>query len=291
MGAGPAERFPVGSVTVSRIGYGAMQLAGGHGVFGPPRDREEAIAVLRAAVDCGVDHIDTAQYYGPDVVNELIREALYPYPDGLALVSKVGARRDSTGAVLRYDASEELRQGIEDNLRILGVDRLAAVNLRLMTGDPPDHRFVEQVGAMVRAREEGLIVGVGLSNATLAHLLCALEVTQVVCVQNAFSLADRTSLPVVQECARRGIAFVPFAPLGWPSEQHHRILSNGLVTGIARRHGATAAQVVLAWLLALSPNVLLIPGTSNRVHLRENLAAGALSLTDEEITQLSAHFR
>src|ERR1700733_4602704 len=185
------SRYRLADKAVWRVGYGAMQLAG-DGVFGPPRDRDEAIAVLRAAVDAGVDHIDTAQYYGPGVVNQLIREAFFPYPDELALVSKVAARRDGVGAVLPYDDPDQLRAGIEDNLATLGVEQLTAVNLRVMDNDVPDERFVDQLGALVAARDQGLIAGIGISNVTLRHLLRALEITDIACVQNAYSLADRS---------------------------------------------------------------------------------------------------
>jgi pyridoxine 4-dehydrogenase len=282
-------RYHIGDKSVWRVGYGAMQLAG-DGVFGPPRDRDEAIAVLRAAVDAGVDHIDTAQYYGPGVVNQLIREALFPYPDKLALVSKVAARRDGFGAVLPYDDPDQLRAGIEDNLATLGVEQLTAVNLRVMDNAVPDERFVDQLGALVAARDEGLIGGIGISNVTHRHLLRALEVTDIGCVQNAYNLADRSSAPVLNECTARGIAFVPFCPLGWPKKQHDAIRTNPVVTGIAASHGATPAQVALAWLLAIADNVLLIPGTSSRGHLAENLAAGSLSLQDDEVASLSAAF-
>jgi pyridoxine 4-dehydrogenase len=282
-------RYHVGDKSVWRVGYGAMQLAG-DGVFGPPRDREEAIAVLRAAVDAGVDHIDTAQYYGPGVVNRLIREALFPYPNELALVSKVAARRDGFGAVLPYDEPVQLRAGIEENLATLGVEQLTAVNLRVMDNAVPDERFADQLGALIAARDDGLIAGIGISNVTLRHLLRALEVTDIVCVQNAYNLADRSSAAVLNECAARGIAFVPFCPLGWPRKQHDAIRTNPVVAGIAASHGATPAQVALAWLLAIEDNVLLIPGTSSRGHLAENLGAGSLSLRDDEVASLSAAF-
>jgi pyridoxine 4-dehydrogenase len=282
-------RYHVGDKSVWRVGYGAMQLAG-DGVFGPPRDRDEAIAVLRAAVDAGVDHIDTAQYYGPGVVNQLIREALFPYPDKLALVSKVAARRDGFGAVLPHDEPDQLRAGIEDNLATLSVEQLTAVNLRVMDNAVPDQRFVDQLGALVAARDDGLIAGIGISNVTHRHLLRALEVTDIVCVQNAYNLADRSSAAVLNECAARGIAFVPFCPLGWPRKQHDAIRTNPIVAGIAVSHGATPAQVALAWLLAIADNVLLIPGTSSRGHLAENLGAGSLSLRDDEVASLSAAF-
>jgi pyridoxine 4-dehydrogenase len=282
-------RYRLADKAVWRVGYGAMQLAG-DGVFGPPRDRDEAIAVLRAAVDAGVDHIDTAQYYGPGVVNELIRDALHPYPDGLALVSKVAARRDDSGAVLPYDEPDQLRAGIEDNLATLGVERLTAVNLRVMDNAAPDARFVDQLGALVTARDEGLIGGIGISNVSRDHLVRALDVTEIVCVQNFFNLAARDSTPLLDECSAREIAFVPFCPLGFPRAQREAILTNPVVNGVATDHGASAAQVALAWLLAKAPNVLLIPGTHTRVNLAENLAAGDLWLGDGEIAPLNEEF-
>jgi pyridoxine 4-dehydrogenase len=283
------SRYRLAGKPVWRVGYGAMQLAG-DGVFGPPRDRDEAIAVLRAAVEAGVDHIDTAQFYGPGVVNALIREALHPYPAGLALVSKVGARRDDSGAVLLYDEPGQLRAGIEDNLTTLGVEQLTAVNLRVMDKAAPEARFIDQLGALVTARDEGLIGGVGISNVGLNHLIRALEVTEIVCVQNFFNLADRTSLPILRECSARGIAFVPFCPLGGAATQREEISTNPAVTTIAARHDATTAQVALAWLLAIAPNVLLIPGTRHRSHLAENLGADALSLQDRDIAGLNEEF-
>jgi aryl-alcohol dehydrogenase-like predicted oxidoreductase len=283
------SRYRLADKEVWRVGYGAMQLAG-DGVFGPPRDRDEAIAVLRAAVDAGVDHIDTAQYYGPGVVNELIREALHPYPDGLALVSKVAARRDDSGAVLPYDDPDQLRAGIEENLATLGVERLTAVNLRVMDKAAPDARFVDQLGALMTARDEGLIGGIGLSNITRDHLMRALEVTEIVCVQNFFNLAARDSMPILEECSARKIAFVPFCPLGYPREQRDSILSNLFVNSVATAHDASAAQVALAWLLTIAPNVLLIPGTRTRAHLAENLAAGRLWLGDRDIALLNEEF-
>jgi pyridoxine 4-dehydrogenase len=283
------DRYRLADKTVSRVGYGAMQLAG-DGVYGPPRDLDEALAVLHAAVDAGVDHIDTAQFYGPGVVNSLIREALFPYPDGLALVSKVAARRDNSGGVLPYDDPDQLRAGIEENLATLDVDQLTAVNLRVLDKAVPNQRFVDQLGALVAARDEGLIAGVGVSNVTHRHLLMALEVTDIVCVQNAYNLADRSSAAVLKECTARGIPFVPFCPLGWPKEQHHAIRTNAVVNRVAARYGATPAQVALAWLLAIADNVLLIPGTRTRGHLTENLAAGVLSLDDDDFASLNTAF-
>jgi aryl-alcohol dehydrogenase-like predicted oxidoreductase len=243
--------------------------------------------VLRRAVELGVDHIDTAQYYGPDVANELIREALHPYPDNLALVSKVGARRDQTGGWLPYNKPDQLRSGIEDNLRSLGIEQLAAVNLRVM-GDEPDQRFDDQLTAMIQAREDGLIGGVGLSNVTLERLRHALERTPIVCVQNPLNLADRSSMPVLRECATRGIAFVPFFPLGSAFAHDNQVLGNPEVRAIAERLGATPAQIALAWTLGLAPNVLLIPGTSSVAHLEENLAVADVTLDEQAQRRLAA---
>jgi pyridoxine 4-dehydrogenase len=280
------ERRRLGPFDVLPVGLGAMQLAG-PGVFGPPRDRDDAIRLLREAIDMGVDHIDTAQYYGPDVVNQLIRDALHPYPPGLILVSKVGARRDSRGGILGYDQPAQLRQGIEDNLRALGVDQLPVVNLRLMRDTPPDALFDDQLEAMISARDDGLIQAIGLSNVTLTHLLHGVRATDVACVQNACHLANRTSQPILEECARQGIAFVPFAPLA------SGILADNSGTGasrialVAKRLGCTPAQVAIAWTLALSPNTLAIPGTSSIAHLRDNLAAMTLSLDTSVLAQLA----
>jgi pyridoxine 4-dehydrogenase len=271
------QRYRLGPVTVSRIGFGAMQLPG-PGVFGPPRDRGQAIAVLRRAAELGVDHIDTAQYYGPDVANELIRAALHPYPEGLALVSKVGARRDRSGRVLRFDSPAQLTQGIEDNLRSLAVDHLAAVNLRLMDDARPGPQFDDQLTAMMKARDNGLIGGIGLSNVTHEHLLHALSITGIACVQNPMNLADRHSLPVLEECEARGIAFVPFFPLGSAFAGGNPVLRSPQVASIATRLGRTPAQIALAWLLSFRPNILLIPGTSSVSHLEENIAAGDIEL-------------
>jgi pyridoxine 4-dehydrogenase len=284
-----AGSFALGQWQVNRLGYGAMQLAGDD-VFGPPRDRDEALRVLRAAVDGGINHIDTAQYYGPGVVNELIREALYPYPADLAIVSKVAARRDDTGAVLPYDDPDQLRAGIEDNLTTLGVERLAAVNLRLMKGSAPGPRFDAQLAALVVARDEGLIDGVGLSNISLEHLLRALAQTEIVCVQNRFNLADQGSLDILDECTSRGIAFVPYFPLGWSHGERNGILSSPAVAELATRLGATPSQIALAWLLDLAPNILLIPGTRTRQHLVENIHAAGVQLDDAARAELAEQF-
>jgi aryl-alcohol dehydrogenase-like predicted oxidoreductase len=267
-----------------------MQLAG-DGVFGPPRDRDEALRVLRAAVAAGVDHIDTAQYYGPGTVNELIREALYPYPDSLAIVSKVAARRDAGGALLRFDEPDELRQGIEDNLATLGAGRLAAVNLRVTDpSETPGRRFDAQLTALAAAREEGLIDGIGLSNVSRRHLLRVVAQTEIVCVQNLFNLADQRSQDVLAECAARDIAFVPFCPLGLPGGVRRRLLADPVLAALAARLGATPVQVALAWLLDLAPNILLIPGTRTRAHLAENLGAASIRFDDAARAELTRHF-
>jgi pyridoxine 4-dehydrogenase len=290
------QRFSLGKFSVARIGFGAMQLPG-PGVFGPPRDRDEALAVLRRAVELGVNHIDTAQYYGPAIANELIRKALYPYPDDLAIVSKVGGRRDGTGAWLPATEPDELRRGIEDNLHTLGLDQLAAVNLRVIDSVAGDHsqpgqrrreQFDQQLTTMIKAREEGLIAGIGLSNITREHLLFALERTEIVCVQNAYNLIDRSSQPLLDECTARGIAFVPFFPLGSGFARDNPVLGNDTVRRTAARLGRTPAQVVLAWTLSVAPNVLLIPGTSSLCHLEENIAVAEIELDDDTRRQLSA---
>jgi pyridoxine 4-dehydrogenase len=262
-----------------------MQLAGPWAVSAPP-DRASAIGVLRAAVTAGIDHIDTAQYYGPDVVNDLIREALYPYPRELAIVSKVGVLRPA-GAVIPRDDARQLREGIEDNLRSLRVGQLAAVNLRLPSPGRADARFDDQLAAMVQARDEGLIAGVGLSNVSLEQLRHAADGTDIVCVQNLFHLVDRSSAPVLQECIDRDIAFVPFCPLGLPRGAANPVLTSPVVIRTAARLGATPPQVALRWLLRLSPNVLLIPGTGSAGHLLENLAAEHVTLDDEALRELA----
>jgi pyridoxine 4-dehydrogenase len=282
----PMSTFPLGPRRVRRSGYGAMQLAGPWAVNAPP-DRASAVGVLRAAVTAGIDHIDTAQYYGPDVVNDLIRQALYPYPRELAIVSKVGVRRDA-GAVIRHDDARQLREDIEDNLRSLRVDQLAAVNLRLPSPGRADALFDDQLAAMIQARDEGLIAGVGLSNVSLEQLRHAADRTEIVCVQNLFHLADRSATPVLQECVSRDIAFVPFCPLGLPRGAANPVLTSPVVIHTAARLGVTRAQVALQWLLRLAPNVLLIPGTGSTGHLRENLAAEYVALDDEAVRELAS---
>ncbi|GAA4257699.1 oxidoreductase [Dactylosporangium darangshiense] len=272
------KTFPLGKRTVHRVGFGAMQLPG-RGAFGPPRDRAEALAVVRRAVDLGVDHIDTAQYYGPDVANEILRSALYPYPGQLAFVSKVGAKRDDKGGWLPALEPEELRAGVLDNVRSLGVERIHAVNLRLHAKSAPEV-FDRQLDAMVAMRDEGLIGGVGLSNVDTEQLRHALERTEIVCVQNPFNIVDQQSRPVLDLCLERGIAFVPFFPLG-AAFGRERVLGHPQVKAVAARLDATPAQVALAWVLAVAPNTLLIPGTASLEHLEQNVAAGHLRLDDE----------
>jgi len=281
------ESFPLGRFSVARIGFGAIQLPG-RGAFGPPRDRDEALAVLRRAVELGVNHIDTAQFYGPNVSNELIREALHPYPPNLALVSKVGARRDDSGGWVPLVDPADFRSDIETNLRALGVDQLAAVNLRLIDSDRPDAHFDDLLSVMIDARDEGLIGAIGLSNVNREHLLHALEHTDIACVQNAFSLVDRSSAPVLAECASRGIAFVPFFSLRSPFAPPDQVLGHDAVRQAATRLGHTPAQVALAWTLSTAPNVLLIPGTSSVAHLEENLAVASVELDEDTRDRLNA---
>jgi aryl-alcohol dehydrogenase-like predicted oxidoreductase len=289
------QRFSLGSFNVNRIGFGAMQLPGA-GVFGPPRNHDEAIAVLRRAVELGVDHIDTAQFYGPNVANELIHEALHPYPDDLALVSKVGARRDDKGNWLSAQEPDQLRASLEENLQTLGVDRLAAVNLRVHDVDADPNQpgrvnrelFDRQLATMIQARDDGLIGGIGLSNIVIDHLRIALDRTDIVCVQNAFNLVDRTSQPELELCDEHGIAFVPFFPLGSGFAVDNPVLGNPVVRRSAERLGRTPAQIALAWTLAFSPNVLLIPGTSSVSHLEENMAVGEIELDEDTVNELSA---
>ena len=285
-----ASRRPLGPFSVAPIGYGAMRLAGPN-VFGPPKDRRQAIAVLREAVDRGVNHIDTAQFYGPGVVNELIRDALRPYPPQLVIVSKVGASRDKRGGIFAADAPGELRRSIEDNLRTLDLDTLGVVNLRLMRPSGPDAYFDDQLAAMVSARDDGLIASIGLSNITLDHLLYACRFIDVACVQNAFHPADRVSQSVLDECTRRKIAFVPFASLGFGSVGLDSVLEAPELLAVATRLGCTPAQLALAWALDASPNLLVIPGTSSLHHLRENLAAAAVQLDPGAREQLALMWR
>lgn len=279
-----AGTYKLGDLTVKRMGYGAMQLAG-PGVFGPPRDHAAAVAVLRAAIEAGVDHIDTSDFYGPHVTNRLIREALAPYPDDLAIVTKVGAVRDDKGAWLPAASPDQLRRAVHDNLRNLGLERMDVVNLRMM-GDvhaPAEGSLAEQFEALAEMQREGLIRHLGLSNVTPAQLAEAEAIAPVVCVQNQYSLVHRDDDAMIDDLARRGIAFVPFFPLGGFDP-----IQSDALDRLARAKGATPMQLALAWLLARSDNVLLIPGTSSVGHLAENLAAVDIALTEEDSADLAA---
>jgi aryl-alcohol dehydrogenase-like predicted oxidoreductase len=279
----PSNTFPLVGRTVHRMGFGAMQLPG-PGVFGPPADRDQALAVLRRAVEAGVDHIDTAQFYGPDVANDLIREALHPYPDDLVLVTKVGAMRNEQGEWLPAQLPDQLRAGVEANRTSLLLDQIPVVNLRRHPdGDVP---FEDQLAAMVSMRDEGLIGGIGLSNVTLDDYLFAQARTQVACVQNSYNLIDREHQPLFDRCEADSVPFVPFFPLGSAFVADNPVLQSPAVNEAADRLDATPAQVALAWLLAKAPNVLLIPGTSSLGHLEENLAAADLELDAEALAAL-----
>lgn len=266
-----------------------MQLPG-PGVFGPPRDRDAALAVLRRAVELGVNHIDTAQYYGPDIANELIREALHPYPDDLVLVSKVGGAREEDGAWIPAQRPEQLREGVEENLRSLALERVDVVNLRLMGDEEgegaPEVPLEDQLAMMVELREEGKIGGIGLSNVTLEQVRAGLAQTEIACVQNHMSLLYRDGEPLLELCREAGIAFVPFFPLGSAFSWMPNVTEQPAVLQVAARIGATPAQVGLAWLLARGPNVLLIPGTSSLAHLEENQAVSRVELDSEALAQL-----
>uniref|UniRef100_E1TDX1 Aldo/keto reductase n=1 Tax=Burkholderia sp. (strain CCGE1003) TaxID=640512 RepID=E1TDX1_BURSG len=278
------ETFALAGRPVRRMGYGAMQLAG-PGVFGPPKDRDAALAVLREAVAQGVNHIDTSDFYGPHITNQLIREALHPYPADLVLVTKLGAVRGSDGAWLPAQAPEDLERGVHDNLRNLGLDALEVVNLRLM-GDvhaPREGSIEEQVTALAELQQRGLIRHIGLSNATAAQIAEAQRITKIVCVQNHYNLVHRADDTLIDDLAGKGIAYVPFFPLGGFTP-----IQSSALTDIARTLGATPMQVALAWLLQRAPNILLIPGTSSVAHLRENLAAAKLELSGEILAQLDA---
>jgi pyridoxine 4-dehydrogenase len=264
-----------------------MQLPG-RGVFGPPKDRGQALAVLRRSLELGINHIDTAQYYGPDVANELIYSALHPYPGDLVLVSKVGASRDERGGWLPANKPDELRAGVEANLASLHVDQLGVVNLRCGEAGEPDGFFDDQVGAMAAMHEAGMIGGVGVSNVSVAQLERARSITKIVCVQNAYNLRDRDSEPVLQLCETAAIAFVPFFPLGSAFGASVDVTADPAVINVAHRLEATAPQVALAWLLARSAQILLIPGTSSLAHLEENVGSASLVLDDQARHELAA---
>jgi pyridoxine 4-dehydrogenase len=274
--------FALGDRTVRRLGYGAMRLAG-PGVFGPPKDPAAACAVLREAVASGVNHIDTSDYYGPHVTNQLIREALHPYPDDLVIVTKVGARRGADASWLPAFSPAELTQAVHDNLRNLGLDVLEVVNLRIM-GDihrPTDGSNAAQVEALAELQRKGLVRHVGLSNATAAQIAEARRIVGIVCVQNMYNVTHRADDALIDDLAREEIAYVPFFPLGGFTPMQSSTLSS-----VALRLGATPMQVALAWLLRRAPNILPIPGTSSVTHLRENLAAAELDLPDDAVAAL-----
>ena len=272
-----------GDLPVTRLGYGAMQLAG-PGVFGPPADPDGAVAVLRRAVELGVNHIDTSDYYGPFVVNDLIRRALHPYPDGLVLATKVGARRNGAGGWLPADSPAELRQAVQDNLSRLGLDRIDLVNLRLGSAAEPRQEPVgERFAALAGLREQGLIRHLGLSNVTAAQLAEARQIAPVACVQNYFNILNRDDGALVDECARTGTGYVPFFPLGGSFSA----VAGERIETVAERHAATASQIALAWLLARSPSLLPIPGTSSLAHLEQNVAAAGVTLTADDLAELA----
>ena len=274
--------FPGTSLTVQRIGYGAMQLAG-PGVWGPPNDPDGAVAILREAVATGVNHIDTSDFYGPHVTNQIIRQALRPYPAGLVIVTKLGARRPPDKSWQPAISPQDLTAGVHDNLRNLGLDALDIVNYRAMgtIHGPKEGSIAEQVTVLADLRRKGLVRHIGLSNVTAAQVAEAQAITDIVCVQNNFNLAHRHDDALIDDLARQGIAYVPFFPLGGFTP-----LQSSTLSAVADRLEATPMQVALAWLLHRSPNMLLIPGTSSVAHLRENLAAGQLALSPQTLTEL-----
>jgi pyridoxine 4-dehydrogenase len=273
-----------GTLPVTRMGYGAMQLAGPM-VFGPPADPDAAVAVLRRAVDLGINHIDTSDYYGPYVVNELIRRALHPYPADLVLVTKVGARRDENAAWLPADSPAELRQAVHDNLERLGVDAMDLVNLRVGGQEGPVPGSVaERFEALAELREQGLIRHLGVSNVTAEQVDEARSIAPVAQVQNYFNITNRHDADLVDRTASLGIAYVPFFPLGGS----FRPIQAEVLGTVAARHDVTPQQIALAWLLARSPNILLIPGTSSQEHLNANVAAAGIKLTEQDMTELDA---
>lgn len=280
-----AGTWPLGgTLPVNRMGYGAMQLAG-PGVFGPPKDEAAAIAVLRRAVELGINHVDTSDFYGPFVVNELIHRALYPYPDNLVLVTKVGARRNETGDWLPAQAPDELRSAVWDNLKRLDVPALDLVNLRVGGQAGPEEGSIgERFEVLARLREDGLIKHLGVSNVTVRQLDEARAIAPVACVQNAFNVLMRDDAPMVDACAERGVAYVPFFPLGSAFAQ----VQWDILSAVAARHDADPRQIGLAWLLARSPSILLIPGTSSVAHLEQNAAAASIELSDQDRAELDA---
>jgi pyridoxine 4-dehydrogenase len=280
----PVGTFALAGRPVHRMGYGAMQLAG-PGVFGPPKDRDAAVAVLREAVASGVDHIDTSDFYGPHITNQLIREALHPYPDELVIVTKVGAIRGDDGSWIPALEPEDIERGVHDNLRNLGVDALDVVNVRIMGNihSPAEGSIEKQVAALAELQHQGLVRHIGLSNVTSAQVAEAQSIAEIVCVQNHYNLIQREDDALVDELAGKGIAYVPFFPLGGFTPIQSSALSR-----IAQTIGATPMQVALAWLLYRAPNILLIPGTSSLEHLRENMQAARWSLPDAVRAELDA---
>lgn len=279
-----AGSYRLGDRQVNRMGYGAMQLAGAN-AFGPPGDRDAAIAVLRSAIEQGVDHIDTSDFYGPHITNQLIHEALFPYPARLTLVTKIGARRGSDGAWLPASSAAELESAVQDNLRHLGLDALQVVNLRIMFDmmGPSEGSIAEQIDTLAALQRDGLVKHIGLSNVTAAQVAEARSRVEIACVQNMYNIAHRTDDALIDELARDGIAYVPFFPLGGFSP-----LQSSTLAEVAGRLGATPMQVALAWLLQRSPNILLIPGTSSVAHLRDNIQAAGLRLPPEAVDALDA---
>ncbi len=279
----PGGTYRVGDLDLTRVGYGAMQLAGPH-VFGPPKDRDAAVAVLRTAVALGIRHIDTADYYGPHVTNEIIREALAPYPDDLHIVTKVGARRDEQGGWPPARTPAELRTQVHDNLRRLDLEALDVVNLRVGGFDAPEPGSIaEQFEALAELQQQGLVRHLGVSTVSAEQLAEAQSIAPVVCVQNLYNLARRGDDDLVDLTARQGIAFVPYFPLGGFTP-----LQSDALDAVAQRLGATTMSVALAWLLQRSPNLLLIPGTSSVEHLRENVAGAGLELPADAVAELDA---
>jgi pyridoxine 4-dehydrogenase len=279
-----AGTYSLAGRSVGRIGFGAMQLAG-PGVFGPPRDHEQALAVLRAAVAAGVNHIDTSDFYGPHITNRLIREALFPYPDDLLIVTKIGARRGGDGGWLLASEADELTRAVEDNLANLRLETLDVVNLRLMfdVHGPAEESLAAPLKAVADLQRQGLVRHIGLSNVTPAQFEEARGIAEIVCVQNQYNIAHRGDDAFIDMLAAEGVAYVPFFPLGGFNP-----LQSGTLSDVASKLGATSMQVALAWLLQRSPNIMLIPGTSSVAHLRENLAAASLTLPDDTIVELDA---
>lgn len=280
--AAPGGTYPVGGTEIARLGYGAMQLAG-KGVFGPPKNRLAAIAVLRTAVDSGVNHIDTSDYYGPHITNQIIREALHPYGDDLVIATKIGARRGEDGSWIPAVSRQELTLAVHDNLRNLGVEVLDIVNLRSMIGihGPADGSLEEPVTALAELQRQGLVRNIGLSNVTPTQIADARRLCPIACVQNMYNLAHRDDDALIDDLARHGIPYVPFFPLGGFTP-----LQSTTLSGVATALEATPTQVALAWLLQRAPNILLIPGTSSVEHLRENLAAANLRLSSDAVARL-----